>query len=41
MSLDNMLVLHKSKVVLQVQGNCIYRGIDAHGPMCQERKNTK
>ena len=40
-SLDYTLVLHRSRVRLQVQGSCIYRGIDAHGPMCRERKNTK
>ena len=41
MSLDNMLVLHRSRVRLQVQESNIYRGIDMHGPTCQKRKNTK
>ena len=41
MSLDNMLVLRRSRVVLQVQESHIYRGIDVHGPTCQERKNTR
>ena len=36
MSLDNMLVLCRSRVVLQVQESHIYRDIDAHGPMCQK-----
>ena len=33
-SLDDMLVLHRSRVRLQVQEGHIYGGIDAHGPMC-------
>ena len=33
-SLDYTLVLRRSRVRLQVQQGCIYRGIDAHGPTC-------
>ena len=40
-SLDYTLVLCRSRVRLQVQEGHIYRDIDAHGPMCQERKNIK
>ena len=35
------LVLRRSRVGLLVQENRIYGGQDAHGPMWQERKNTK
>ena len=41
MSLDNMLILHRSRVELQVQESCIYRGIEVHGPVCQEREDTR
>ena len=41
MSLDNMLILRRSRVELQVQESRIYRGMDMHGPTCRERKNTR
>ena len=40
-SLDYTLVLHRSRVRLQVQEGHIYRDINAHGPTCQERKIIK
>ena len=41
MSLDNTLILCRSKVELQVQESHIYKGIKVHGPAWQERKDTK
>ena len=41
MSLDNMLILCRSRVELQALESHIYRGIDVHGPACRERKNTR